>query len=313
MSRVIAGLLLYLVVPAEAAERLYEISGKIEPPVEASVSIFGASEPFAEAALADRSGRFHFSKLKAGAYTLAAIAPGRGEARLTVEAGPGTVESNNRVLVSLRIPDAERIDLARRHSVSTSELRIPERAWREYRDAETALSRRDAESARKHFEAAVSIAPRFATAWNNLGTIAYQAGQFEGAAECFQKALAADPTAYEPLVNLGGVLINLNRFEEARKYNQHAVLLRERDALANSQLGLTYFELGDDSSAEKYLRRASEIDPAHFSHPQLVLAQIHIRRNQPAQAAVDLENFLTFHPDAPNAAELRRDISLFRR
>jgi tetratricopeptide (TPR) repeat protein len=112
---------------------------------------------------------------------------------------------------------------------------------------------------------------------------------------------------------MGGVLINLGRFEEAREYNQHAVLLRPNDALGNSQLGITWFELGKDGEAEKYLRRACELDRAHFSHPQLVLAQIHIRQNRRAEAAEDLEDFLRAHPDAPNAAELRGDIVELRR
>lgn len=295
-----------------ASDRLFEIAGSVEPKVEASISIFGATEPFAEAMLADRSGHFHFARLRAGTYTLAAMAPGEGEARITVEAGPRTADPKGRIVVSIRIPSAQKVDLERRHSIAAPEVAIPNRAWREYREAQKSLARRDAKGAREHLEASVEIAPGFSEAWNNLGTIAYQTGDFERAAICFEKALAANPRAYEPLVNMGGVLINLSRFEEAREYNQHAVLLRPNDALANSQLGITWFELGKDGEAEKYLRRACELDPAHFSHPQLVLAQIHIRQNRRAEAATDLEEYLKVHPDAPNAAELRGDIATLR-
>ena len=51
--------------------------------------------------------------------------------------------------------------------------------------------------------------------------------------------------AYEPLVNLGGVLVTLNKLDEAWKFNGFAVLERPGDALANSQMGMTYFGLGD--------------------------------------------------------------------
>jgi Tfp pilus assembly protein PilF len=240
------------------------------------------------------------------------MAPGEGEARMTVEAGPLTADAKGQVAVTIRIPSAGKADLERRHSIAAPQLAIPERAWREYREAQRSLARRDSDGAREHLERAVQIAPGFFEAWNNLGTIAYQTGSFERAAACFEKALAANPRAYEPLVNLGGVLINLSRFEQAREYNQHAVLLRPNDALGNSQLGITFFELGKDGEAEKYLRRACELDPAHFSHPQLVLAQIHIRQNRRAEAAADLEAYLKAHPDAPNAAELRGDIATLR-
>ena len=51
---------------------------------------------------------------------------------------------------------------------------------------------------------AVEIAPEFAAAWNNMGTIAYQSRNYLRAEECFREALSADPSAYEPLVNLEG-------------------------------------------------------------------------------------------------------------
>lgn len=295
-----------------AGERLFEIAGAVEPKVEASISIFGATEPFAEATLTDGSGHFHFARLRAGTYTLSAMAPGEGEARITVEAGPQSADAKGRIALTIRIPSAEKADYERRHSVAAPELTISEKAWREYREAQKSLARRDSEAAQGHLERAVEIAPGFSEAWNNLGTIAYQTGRFKRAATCFEKALAANPKAYEPLVNMGGVLINLNRLEEAREYNQHAVLLRPNDALGNSQLGITFFELGKDGEAEKYLRRACELDRAHFSHPQLVLAQIHIRQNRRNEAAADLEEYLKVHPDAPNAAELRGDIATLR-
>ena len=90
--------------------------------------------------------------------------------------------------------------------------------------------------------------------------------------------------------------------------NVHAALTRPGDALANSQLGMTYFELGQFDAAVKYLERARTLDPAHFSHPQLYLAEIHLRRGEKREAALVLEEFLEHHPDYPQAASVRRNI-----
>ncbi len=128
----------------------------------------------------------------------------------------------------------------------------------------------------------------------------------------FRRSLAEDPTAYEPLVNLGGALVTLNKLDEAMDYNLRAVLARPGDALANSQLGMTYMALGKLDLACKYLEVARSLDPAHFSHPQLLLAEIHFQQKQPAAAAEDLEDFLKHHPDAPNAASLRSVIAKLR-
>src|SRR6185295_17916007 len=110
------------------------------------------------------------------------------------------------------------------------------------------------------------------------------------AEECFREALAQEPDTYEALVNLGGVLVTLHKLDEAWDYNLHAVLTRPNDALANSQLGMTYFEAGNPELAEKYLRRGDK------------------------QAAVaDLESFLKHHPDWPQWTVMREKIAAWKK
>lgn len=307
-------LALVLAAAAIAEQPRYEIAGKVEPGTRVSVSLYGATTPFSDDTASDAHGRFRFRKLLAGSYTLAIFAPGRGEARLTVDVGPGSANKSGRVEVTLNLRDSDFAfnDIVERNAVSARQLTVPERAWREYERARKDLGRRDVDDARAHLNKATEIAPQFATAWNTLGTVEYQTQHYPRAEQCFREALAQNPSAYEALVNLGGVLINLNRLKEARDFNQRAISMRPNDALANSQLGMTYFELGEFAPAEKYLQRAVEIDPAHFSHPQLILAQIHARENNPQKAADDLDSFLQHHPDWPDAAKLRTAIAALR-
>jgi tetratricopeptide (TPR) repeat protein len=298
------------------AADLYDLSGQIAPPARASVSIYRVASPFTASTLTEEDGRFTFKKIEPGAYTVAVFIPARGEARQTVEVGPGTADDRHRVAIKLDLKDSDFIFhdvMRRRHSVGVKQLAIPEKAIREYEDAQKDLARRDVDAAVKRLERAVELAPQFATAWNNLGTIAYQTQKYARAEECFREALEQDPEQYEALVNLGGVLVNLHKLEEAWSYNVHAVLARPNDALANSQLGMTYFETGAPELAEKYFRKAMEIDPAHFSHPQLFLAEIHLRRGDRRAAADDLESFLKYHPDWPHAATMREKIAEWRK
>ena len=129
----------------------------------------------------------------------------------------------------------------------------------------------------------------------------------------FRKALEADPQAFEPLVNLGGVLLNLGQADEALPLNLHAVLRRPNDALANSQLGMSYFLLRKPDLAGKYLAIAKQLDPEHFSHPQLMLSEIYLQRNELAAAIEELEDFLRRHPDAPEAESVKAKIKRLRR
>ena len=100
--------------------------------------------------------------------------------------------------------------------------------------------------------------------------------------------------------------------EEALRFNLYAVLSRPNDALANAQLGMTYFAVGSLDLAEKYLVVARKLDPGHFSHPQLTLAEVYLRRKQYAQAAGELEDFLRRHPDWAGAAKMRDAIAGLR-
>ena len=296
---------------AQCADVVYEVSGQVKPEAAASVTLFGATSPFHAFTLSDDAGRFSFKKLVPGAYTLAVFVPARGEARRTIEVGPGTADPRGRVNLRLELKDSDFVygDIMRQeHSVSARELTIPEKAAHEYQESSKYLGRRETDEAVKHLERAVAIAPQFAAAWNELGVIAYQTQKFERAEECFRRSLDEDPKAYEPLVNLGGVLVTVGNTDEAWKYNGFAVLERPGDALANSQMGMTYFQMGNLDQAQKYLEKARTLDPAHFSHPQLMLAEIHLRRGERTAAAECLEDFLRQHPDWPQAEKMREAI-----
>jgi tetratricopeptide (TPR) repeat protein len=299
-----------------AAPAVYDLTAQLDPPAVASVSLFRVASPYTASTLSDEGGRFTFRKLEPGAYTVSVFIPAQGEARQTIEVGPSTADARQRVSLTIHLKDSDFVyadPMRRRHSVSTKQLAIPDKAVREYQDAQKDLARNDPDAAIRHLQHAVELAPQFSIAWNNLGTIAYQTQKYPRAEECFREALRQDPAAYEPLVNLGGVLVNLHKLDEAYDYNLHAVLIRPNDALANAQLGMTYFGLSTLDLAEKYFRRAVELDPAHFSHPQLFLAEIHLRHGDTRAAAADLEDFLQHHPDWPQAAKMREQIVEWRR
>ena len=287
----------------------FELIGHVQPEQPLPVYLQGATTPFNATNEADLNGRFHFRKLLAGTYVLMV-----GGLQQTVEVGPSLADSKGRVIVTVDLRKAGiEPSVERWARISVRELSIPKEARREYEDAEKALGRRDVSAAVGHLKRALELAPQFSAAWNHLGTIAYQTGQYVEAEADFRKGLEADPDAYAPLVNLGGVLINLAKWDEALEYNRRAVLKSPNDALANSQLGMAYFYSGQLDFAQKYLTVAKQIDPSHFSHPQMLLAEIYLRRNEPEAAAGELEDMLKRHPDLPNASKIKEEIERLRR
>jgi Tfp pilus assembly protein PilF len=277
----------------------YDLTGTVDPAAPVTVFLHGATVPFENSTTSDSDGHFHFAKVPAGTYTLAVVTAARGEAVQTIEISPGLVDSKGRLDIALKLDTAKLESEGGRATVATisaTYLSIPDRATKEFEEAQRCLARSDSACASTHLERAVAIAPRFTAAWNQRGTIAYQMHQYSDAEGDFRKALETDPDAFEPLVNLGGVLLNLDRPREALAYNRKAVTRRPNDALANSQLGLNYFELNDMELAEPSLKIAIKLDPAHFSHPQLTLAEIYLRRGERTKAVEQLQDFLKRHP-----------------
>jgi len=294
-----------------AARQQYTMEGTLMPPRMGSVIIRGVDNAYLKRSPVYWDGKFKFKNLKPGSYNVSVVVYRLGEFRQTYNVGPSTSDEKGRVKITMTLNPsrASRLFTPRdRFTISASRLSIPEKAHKEVMEAQKKLMKEDMDGAEEHLKRAVEIAPQYAGAWNTLGTLAYQRKDFEGAERHFREAMKQDKELFEPIVNLGGVLLNLGRADEAIKMNQEAIMRRPKDALANAQLGLSYESLKKHDLAIKYLEEAKRLDPGHFSHPQLFLSQIYLSRGQRNLAARELEHFLRYHPDYPGAGRLREYI-----
>jgi tetratricopeptide (TPR) repeat protein len=303
--------------PAFGTELEFELKGKVlqstGKPFKRPWSIVfltGATTNFTARTLADANGSFKFKRLAPGLYTLVAAVPRMGERSMTVDVGPSAAGSKRSITVEIIFEDLPAPP--RSHGVSVAGLSVPYDAQREFEKADKRLNKRDPKGAVEHLKRAVEIAPRFAAAWNLLGTIAYKSQQYAQAEEHFREALKHEPESYPPLVNLGGALLSLGRFHEALETNLLAVAASPQDALSQSQLGMSYFHLGQPEKAEMHLKQAKALDRGHFSHPQLTLARIYRLRGRAKREAAELEEFLQLHPDSPLAGQVRQELARAR-
>ena len=273
-----------------------------------SLTLFGVESPFVARTTVSPGGTFRFRNLNPGAYSLSIYVPRVGEILQTVEITPSFADTKGRVEKKYLLDEESLRSKARpipRGIVSVRELSIPAKAIKEYQEAQERLRRYEVERAIEHLQKAVEIAPQFVEALNNLGTIYYQRREYAAAEDSFRQALKQEPEAFAPLVNLGAVLLALERLQESLEINQQAQEVRPQDALANAQLGLNYLLVGEPEKAIQYLDRTKELDPAHFSNPQLPLARIYLRRSEQEAALRELEDFLEHHPDSPTAPQVR--------
>ena len=309
-------LLVFAALWLQGAAGQLELNGQLEEvTTPAHVRLYGTESPFRASTTSNSHGQFRFRALDPGTYTVIAFVRRHGEVRLTVVVTPSLADAKGVVHVTVPLPPpVSSVERARRRSmVSVSQLAIPDSARQKVVESEKYLAKRDIEHAMARLKEAVQIAPKYAEAWNSMGVIAYQTREYAEAEKYFRTALEADPGNWTPAVNLGGALLNLKRPAEALEYNQFAVKVRPNDALANSQLGLTYFTLGQMEKAEGYLATAEKLDPSHFSHPQLMLAEIYARRGDKASTLRELHDFVNRFPDSPAAAEIRKKLKVLEK
>jgi tetratricopeptide (TPR) repeat protein len=303
---------------AAAASRILELEGQVLIPPQARrprrsivVTISQVGTSFNKETRADSSGRFRFKNLQPSIYSLSVHIPGTGEIVQTVDVTPSFADDRGKVQRKFVFDQETLARQARPLAtgvVSVRELSIPRGAHREYQKGRDAASKQNLQEAIEHFEKAIAQAPQYMEAYNNLGIVYFQQHQFSRAESNFRKALELEPEAFEPLVNLGGTLLALDRIDEAIEVNSRAHDTRPQDALATAQLGLSHFLAGQDEDALNYLLLTEELDPAHFTNPQLPLAQIYLRHSEGQAALEELEDFLRYHPDSPEAPSVRATI-----
>ena len=269
----------------------------------ARVMVRAADHPFSKQTTTNLQGRFRVKKLKPGTYIVTVNAGRQGRASRSLDVSESFADPKQQVHGVFQL---EPYDTDTLNRVSVSQLSIPPKAWDLYNKAQKKLGKGKTDEAVQELEKALRLTPGFPAALNNLGTIAFQAGRFAEARHYFEKSLKYDPDFYASLVNLGGALVALQAFEPAREINGRATQKRPDDPLAHAQLGLSYEGLGQLEESVDSFTTSKQLEPGHFSYPQLPLARVYLRMGRRQAAIQELHEFLEIHPDSANADGVRQ-------
>jgi tetratricopeptide (TPR) repeat protein len=93
------------------------------------------------------------------------------------------------------------------------------------------FSREEFEEARECFAVLLEKDPRNKEAYNNLGVMAYQEGNYPEATEFFKKALTVDPLYEEAVLNLSHVLKNTGELRQIVPFVERVAAARPDDAV----------------------------------------------------------------------------------
>jgi len=282
-------------------------SSRVSIQLQALSGSWAGKEPFS---VPHKWGKFRYKRIPEGTYLLTVFMPRVARVRRTVEVGPSLADKDGRIEV--RIPLAPQRRRPGMFQVSADELSVPTAALEEYEKGLQQLKDRNLARAEEHFRRATEWAPQYFAAWYQRGSIASRQERYGDAASYYREALKLRPESYRVLVDLGEVLLTLHDGQSALAVNAQAVKIRPDDAQAQVQMGYSLMLTERFEEAEIHLREAISLDPANYTYPQLMLAEIYRRRKDLPAVRREFEEFLRLHPDSPKAREIRSALNELR-
>jgi len=146
--------------------------------------------------------------------------------------------------------------------------------------------------ARKAFVTVLNLDPFNAKAENSLGLIFESDAQPAAAIDAYRKAIAwseqSPHPSEQPYVNLGGLLLEQDRTEDAIPPLEKAVALAPDNGYCRLKLGTAYLRAGRLEEAQKELEKATQLEPDNaIAHYQLGRLYKAIHAKDRAQAEFD--------------------------
>ncbi len=149
-------------------------------------------------------------------------------------------------------------------------------------------------SAVANAQKALALDPGFTKAYDNLGLCYDALGRYDEAIHAYKEAIRLDRqktlSSPWPPLNLGTLLIKLDRLEEAEAYLRGSLRYDPRFPKAHFQLGLLLEKQKKDTEAIRELHQAAAFDPL-YPEPHYVLAAIYRRKGDAKKAHTEWSTF----------------------
>jgi len=117
------------------------------------------------------------------------------------------------------------------------------------------------EKAAEEFQKAIELKPNYGDAYHNLANTYHQMGKKELAVENYQKALSLNPNFWQSYQGLAIIYFESKEFEKAAQILGKAIQINPQNPSLYLNLGVIYSEMGRQQEAEKWFQKAKELNP----------------------------------------------------
>ncbi|HZQ22732.1 MAG TPA: tetratricopeptide repeat protein [Terriglobales bacterium] len=281
------------------------------PPKPILVSLKSRGAPI-NSLYTDGQGRFGFSYLPAGTYEIAVQDDDYAPVSVRVDLNPLFSQTANANItlspkkLAKTDQSAERVRGSNPNVIDPSEYlrKFPKKAVKEYDKGLEASRSSNTDSAIKHFEKSIELAPDFYPAHNELGRVYMASADFTAAQHEFEEAIRLNQSDAEGHLNLANVFLLTKHYDDAMKNVEEGLRRDPTSAVGQFVLGSIYERTGRFQDAERALHQALQIDP-RMSRVHLELVNLYLMQQKNSQATGELKAFLKDFPDDPLAPKAR--------
>ncbi len=220
----------------------------------------------------------------------------------------------------------QRIGKIEGKTVNAATYMAPKDARRAYEKGLEAERKANLASARKYFETAVQIYPKYASAWFQLGIVLQNENHQDEARRAYTQATAIDGRFLPPYLSLASMAYAEGNWGVVLALTEHIL---DRDPLNHVDVSEYIVDLDPFNCAEAYFYNAvanyelNKFDAAEKSglkaehvdlltrFPQLhyLLGELFARKNEYAAAISEIQIYLQLAPHAKNADQVREQLA----
>jgi tetratricopeptide (TPR) repeat protein len=197
------------------------------------------------------------------------------------------------------------------YTTSATSLMAPKEAKKAFEKAQNHLKKNKLPDAQKELETAVSLHPKYAEAYFQLGNVLGRNNDAAGARAAFAKAIEADPKYINPYLGIAQMDAQEQKWSEVKATTEKVIALNRYDFPHAYFYGaVAEFNLQNTDEAEKLCRTGIEMDQYHrIPKMNHLLGMILASKEDYAGAQENLQSYLKFAPRAPDADVVKKQLA----
>ena len=317
--RLLACIALVLASASPVLAQIGQISGQVryaetnQPAFNAIVSCDSYISGFIGQQYADRNGRFQFSRLQLGQYTIRVRYPGYLEEKQDVDLSTAVTAN---LQFQLKANNPKSTVSSRPGTIDAS---LPSAAATgEFNQAVALIAtgkKEDIEKAVPHLQKAIALYPNFTEAELKLGAAYMDLGAWDKAEQTLQTVIQIDPKAGNAYFALGEVYRREKKYDQATTILEAGLVIEPRSAQGHFTLARVYWEkvsgVKDESQwrpplekSYQEVKQAIDLDP-NFAAAHLLKGNLLFKVRRAEDALKEFDEYLRLEPNGEFASQTR--------